>query len=70
MQVVYYVVQSNGHWKIETGSLNLGPYASRAEALRNAIEAATVKSRSGRQAQVIAQTESCDAWHTRSSLTL
>ncbi len=64
MRVVYYVVRSNGNWKIEAGSMNLGPYPSRAEAVRTAIDAAAGTSRSGQQAQVIAQGECADAWDT------
>lgn len=62
-RAVYYVVRAKGHWKIEAGSMNLGPYSTRSEAVHTAIEAATGASQNGQPAQVVAQTEG-DGWDT------
>lgn len=57
MRAVYYVVRANGHWKIEAGSMNLGPYSTRAEAVRTAIDAAKAVTIHGQEAQVVAEAE-------------
>lgn len=63
MRAIYYVVRANGRWKIEAGSMNIGPYSTRAEAVRTAIDAATAGTIPGQQTEVVAETESGN-WNT------
>jgi hypothetical protein len=53
----YFVTKRNGEWKIRAGYRYSGPYPSKGEALRVAIDFAERDGQAGREAQVLVQGE-------------
>jgi Uncharacterized protein conserved in bacteria (DUF2188) len=51
----YFVTQSKGEWKVRAGYRYSGPYPSRREALRAAIDFAERDGQAGRAAEVLVQ---------------
>jgi Uncharacterized protein conserved in bacteria (DUF2188) len=53
----YFVTQRKGEWKIRAGYRYSGPYPTRGEALRVAIDFAARDGQAGREAEVLMQGE-------------
>jgi hypothetical protein len=56
-EVRYLVVKRNGEWKITVGSVQMGPYRDRIDAIDAAIELADHDGRDGRDSQVLVRGE-------------
>lgn len=54
-RTAYYVVNHQGEWKISLDQKHYGPYATQAEAIRVAVDAAHETGRKGGDAQVLVQ---------------
>jgi hypothetical protein len=54
-RIHYYVVLHNGQWKIKLDDKHYGPYATQADAIRAAVDAAHKAGGQGHDAQVRVQ---------------
>lgn len=62
MRTVYYVVRDSGRWKVEAGASDIGPFATRADAIQAAVEAAGQSARNARSTLIMAQIEDPSSW--------
>jgi hypothetical protein len=62
-RAVYYVVFHQNQWKIKLDDKHYGPYATQAEAIRLAVDAAHSAGKSGHDAQVLVQAQN-NQWRT------
>jgi|JI10StandDraft_1071094.scaffolds.fasta_scaffold201494_3 hypothetical protein len=62
MPIAIYVVFVENHWKVETGGLNLGPFARQSEAVEVGLDLAKTSGKNGYECRVFVQTVESGRW--------
>lgn len=62
MRTVFYVVRDSDRWKVEAGASDIGPFATRADAIQAAVAAAGQSARNARSTLIMAQIENPSTW--------